>query len=427
MGERVRVMTSDDEFRLSITPGPGDLVLDALADNVRRIAELQAEQVRLLAEFAKLRPGRGKRRFSEFAADEVAITLQLTHHAAHVRLDRAVTMTAQVPQVLDALENGVIDQWRADVIVDGVQRLPDAAAQQVADRVLDRAGELNVSEVRRIMRRAVVRYDTAGAQRRERDARAGRRVEFTPCDDGMAALWAYLPANEATTIHRRLDAFARDKAPGDGRTHDQRRADAFVDLTLNPALGPIVTTVHLTMPADGMSTATIEPAVLDGYGPITAARGRDLALGYATTGGDGTDEYARKLVADPKWRQLITDPASGAPVELSAKGYRPTAALAEFVRARDQYCAFPGCLYPARACDIDHRVPYPDGPTAAGNLNCLCRHHHRLKQEDGWRLLKRGRSYVWINPAGITYIRTPEATTEPQPTAIPPPADDPPF
>jgi hypothetical protein len=48
----------------------------------------------------------------------------------------------------------------------------------------------------------------------------------------------------------------------------------------------------------------------------------------------------------------------------------------------------------------------------------LCRHHHRLKHEDGWRLLKRGRSYIWINPGGIVYIKTPPPTAEPTPPPV---------
>jgi hypothetical protein len=115
---------------------------------------------------------------------------------------------------------------------------------------------------------------------------------------------------------------------------------------------------------------------------------------------------------------MLTDALTGDALDLGTSSYRPSAALAEFVRARDQYCVFPGCLHPARSCDIDHRIPFPQGPTDADNLNCLCRHHHRLKHEDGWRLLKRGRSYIWINPGGIIYIKTPPPTAEPTPPPV---------
>ncbi len=57
--------------------------------------------------------------------------------------------------------------------------------------------------------------------------------------------------------------------------------------------------------------------------------------------------------------------------------YRPSRALAAFVRCRDGTCRFPGCSRPV--ADIDHTVPYPYGPTAASNLICLCREHHLCK------------------------------------------------
>ena len=44
-------------------------------------------------------------------------------------------------------------------------------------------------------------------------------------------------------------------------------------------------------------------------------------------------------------------------------GYRPSATLAQFVRFRDLTCRFPGCDAPAQVCDVDHTIPYPDGPT----------------------------------------------------------------
>ncbi len=60
-------------------------------------------------------------------------------------------------------------------------------------------------------------------------------------------------------------------------------------------------------------------------------------------------------------------------------GYRPSAKLARFVRARDLTCRFPGCTAPAEFCDIDHVIPYPLGATHPSNLACLCRKHHHLK------------------------------------------------
>jgi hypothetical protein len=59
------------------------------------------------------------------------------------------------------------------------------------------------------------------------------------------------------------------------------------------------------------------------------------------------------------------------PSTRSERGYRPSTALAEFVRCRDLTCRFPGCHQPAEVCDLDHTVPFPLGLTHASNLKLL--------------------------------------------------------
>jgi len=49
------------------------------------------------------------------------------------------------------------------------------------------------------------------------------------------------------------------------------------------------------------------------------------------------------------------------------------------VIARDPVCIGLGCRLPANRCDLDHRVPHPRGPTAAGNLEPWCRSGHEIK------------------------------------------------
>jgi len=92
-------------------------------------------------------------------------------------------------------------------------------------------------------------------------------------------------------------------------------------------------------------------------------------------------------------------------------GYRPSTALDRFLRARDRRCRFPGCRRPVAKGELDHRIRYPDGPTAATNLAGFCVAHHRGKhQAPGWEhhLAPDGTLTV-TTPTGLT------ATTEPPP------------
>ena len=64
------------------------------------------------------------------------------------------------------------------------------------------------------------------------------------------------------------------------------------------------------------------------------------------------------------------------------------------------------------ACDIDHTIPYPLGPTHPSNLKLLCRFHHLLKtfytSLGGWadRQLPDG-TVIWTAPSGQVYTTKP--------------------
>lgn len=105
--------------------------------------------------------------------------------------------------------------------------------------------------------------------------------------------------------------------------------------------------------------------------------------------------------ATARW---VCDPDTGALLDadnrLASEGYRPGRALRRLVRSRDRRCRFPGCVVPARQCDLDHVVPWPTGPTAASNLMCLCRRHHRIKQRSRWRVRLYPDGVVeWVDPS----------------------------
>jgi hypothetical protein len=135
------------------------------------------------------------------------------------------------------------------------------------------------------------------------------------------------------------------------------------------------------------------PGELAGYGPIPA-------------------DQARELAAQGTWRRLLTDPVTGALLDYGTSRYTPPAHLAAHVVARDQTCVFPGCRVRADRCDLDHRVPFDaDGGTGATsdvNLSALCRPHHRLKQQPGWRLAGYADgTLAWRTPTGHRYLRRP--------------------
>jgi hypothetical protein len=160
--------------------------------------------------------------------------------------------------------------------------------------------------------------------------------------------------------------------------------------------GARVGTVNLTIPLTTYLGLTQNPAEIPGYGPLLAEVARILA---DSATGPGT-----------AWCITVLDD-QGRPIQHGETRYRPGPALRRKIEARNPVCVFPQCRRPARACDLDHTVPYghDQGVTCGCNIAPLCRRHHRLKQSEGWRLdqFEPGH-YLWTTPSGKRHHVGPE-------------------
>jgi hypothetical protein len=275
--------------------------------------------------------------------------------------------------------------------------------------------------------RVLASVDPALLRERARRAVGDRQVRVTGEADGMASLCGLLPAVQARTLDARLDGMAGQPCAHDPRTVAQRRADALaalsvgvqrlvcecgrddcagtvrvLDVSATPKL-----VVHVVVAAETLAGAADLPGALRRLGVVDP-------------------DTVRRLAQDATWAQLLT--LDGTPVHLgrarssgvvpelctpdpdrdpSLLRYTPTGRVAELVRDRDGRCRFPGCATPADACDLDHVVPFDhDDPTRggwthAGNLACLCRHHHRAKTAGAWSVtMTPDGVQTWHGPAG---------------------------
>jgi Domain of unknown function (DUF222) len=149
--------------------------------------------------------------------------------------------------------------------------------------------------------------------------------------------------------------------------------------------------VQLVMPLSTLTGADDSPVELSGYGPIPPV-------------------LAREIAADAVWKRLVTDPLSGALLDYGRTTYRPPAALADFLRARDQYCRVPICRRRALDAQMDHTVAYhaAGGATEERNLYHACLCHHRMKDAPGWSVTQhRDGRLTWVTPTGHRYCSTP--------------------
>ena len=373
-----------------------------------------------------------------WCVEEVAAAMRLSGQRARNELHIAQRLCTSLPGTLAALSAGQIDIRQATVITERSTDLPDEVLGRYEARVLKVAPRQSIDGTRRTAKQAALSLDPAGAKERAARQVADRHVTVRAGDDDdMAWLQAYLPAADAQAMFDALTAVAKTASAEDVRTRDQRRADVLVDLVLNGA-GEELPTSHGRRPNVDVviSLATLigqddEPGWLDGYGPITA-------------------DYARQIAHDPTgtWRRLITDPVDGRLLDYGTTVYEPPAHLAAHVIARDGTCTFPFCDARARHCDLDHIVPFPEGPTSADNLDPKHRRHHNAKTHHRWRTRRDpvtgdthwrsplGRHYItsppqrWTLPPAATPITEPEELDTPsdaaQNTTAPPPEPDPP-
>jgi hypothetical protein len=132
------------------------------------------------------------------------------------------------------------------------------------------------------------------------------------------------------------------------------------------------------------------PGFIPGWGPVIAEITRQVAF---------------DLTTNPLWKFSMTDP-TGLLLDHGHIKRRPIATEEAFIKARDKTCRAPDCCrHPATTCDTDHRQPWAEhGPSHRGNLEAICRHHHRLRHEHGYTIthLPDG-TFLWQAPNGRTY------------------------
>src|SRR3954449_9434461 len=352
---------------------------DALLECQRDINSLHARQLRMMVEIAATHGGR-------YRSEQVALLLKWSSSRAADQVALAEGVVGRLPGSLAALERGEIDLYKVCTVHELTMNLAPEVAREVEERVVEKAAGQTGAQMRQRARRIVLRVDPAGARDRAAGAKAARCAGLQSEEDGMAKVYAVVPAEKAVAIALRVDKIARQtKTPDDPRTMDQRRADVVCDLLLGKPSN-VQVQLQVTVPVSTVMGVDDQPGELAGYGPIDA-----------TT--------ARVLAGDATWRRLLTD-ERGTLVEVGRRTYRPPAALRDFVQARDKTCVFPGCAVPAHRADLDHTTAFPAGPTEAANLGVMCRAHHRLKQDPRWTVTQpTPGTFVWTSPSTRTYTR----------------------
>ena len=113
---------------------------------------------------------------STFAPDEVGVALHLSRGTATARIGMAQRLLRYCPTPTPLWESGQIDLLKARAIDDATVLLSDEKAGKVEARVLPKAPEQTLAQLKAALARAVIAVDPDGAAERHRAARRDRRV-----------------------------------------------------------------------------------------------------------------------------------------------------------------------------------------------------------------------------------------------------------
>jgi hypothetical protein len=418
--------------------------VDYLAALERQTSWLQAAMQRAIVAVAGIEATIADGPFGgvdESEREDVSSALRLSAGTAQMRIDVARTLVNHLPQTCSALATGEISPAHATVIAketasairDG---LSEFAVFSIEERAISYAEFHTPSQVAQQVRTAIAKFAPETFEEVVERARDSRRVSCYNDIDGMSTVVAILPAEDAQTVMKAIEAFivrsdrmdsasagantatkdsrsanaggegatAKDSrsanATGEGvtvkdsRSADMKRADALTTIAgfalasklEDVALHRRPITINVTIDLPTLLGLSENPGQLAGYGAIPAS-------------------VARALASDGKWRRFITDPQTGVLLDYGRQTYEPPQGLIDFLIARDRTCRFPGCRRSAALSDLDHAQSWEDGGTTSlDNLGALCRRHHQLKTHGGWKIESRADgSCTWTSPLGKIY------------------------
>lgn len=337
--------------------------------------------------------------------EDVATALRLSPTSAQSRIDVARVLVGHLPNTISALSTGEISVAHATVIARETATairngLSEESIFRVEQTALAHAEFHTPGQVASKVKTTIAKLSPEEFEEVADRARDARRVSCYPEADGMATVIAILPAEDAQTVMKSIEAFILKRNSEDAPewsilSADMKRADALTYIAsqalssladeVQPHRRPITISVAIDL-ATLMGLAE-NPGQLAGYGAIPAS-------------------IARRLAADGNWQRFVSDPTTGNLLDFGREKYTPPQELIDYLLARDRVCRFPGCRRTGQSSDIDHAQSWETGgETNPANLGLLCRRHHRMKTHGGWSLESNpDGSCLWKSPQGKTFF-----------------------
>ncbi|MBA4247007.1 MAG: hypothetical protein C0444_01750 [Microbacterium sp.] len=298
-------------------------------------------------------------------------------------------------------------------------QLGAAATQLVAESVLLTLEQLTVRS-----RQARALFDLEGqpekVAEREQALRDRRYLYLTRQADGMTRLSGLLDPESAALVRDAVDdatsprrggprfvsAGERERAERitrDTRTTEQLALDALIELVRIG--GDVAPTEVIGTRSPAVQVIVAERDLRAGHG-LARIEGQTEPVSIHTAHRHGCSTGVIPVVIDPR----------GDVVELGREARLFTRRQRIALAARDGGCRFPGCERPPSWTEAHHIVPWSEGgATDLAHGVLLCRHHHLLLHNNGWRFEREHGELVLIPPPSIDPEQRPIAAPSKSP------------
>jgi len=381
--------------------------IEALGDEIARLAaQIHAATYRLLVLIGEFDACEGWGNGFRSCADWLSWRTGIAPGAARERV-RVARALADLPLVSAEMQSGAMSFSKARAIT-------RVATPENEAELVELSRHATAAHLERIVRawRRVDRLEEAEAEV-EAERHLARELTLHRDADGSFVLRARLDPEVGAVLEKALEwaegqLFRRGRAEEDSSanppTAGQRRADAL-GLLAELALGS----------EDGARRADRYQVVLH-VGPSGAAGtdatgrvgGAPLPSGAGAPDGlfDVSAETSRRLACDAGIVVMSHD-SGGRALDVGRRSRTVPPALRRALEARGRHCRFPGCR--VRHTDAHHIRHWAEGgQTRLDNLVLLCRRHHRLVHEEGWRVrLDETGAALFTRPDGTPLPRVP--------------------
>ncbi len=322
---------------------------------------------------------------------------------------------AWVRAVRDAVRAGMLSAPAAEVVrrALGGLVLPEGALLSASEELIAAAASMDVDRLAAHARHVRDRLDAEGVSAREEQLREQRFIRFTPQPNGMTRVFGMLDPESAAEVRAVYDAATSPRRGGprftDSTSRQRERRLRDDPRTIDQiGLDAIVECIKL-------GVETVAPEMVGARRPairihVTA---HDLARGAGAARIEGQD--AAVSIATAK-RHACT--VGGIPIEFDTDGQVVNVGRAQRLfttrqriglAARDGGCRFPDCDRPPSWCEAHHIDEWlrDRGSTDIADGVLLCRHHHLLVHNNGWKVHRDGADYYVTPPPSIDRDRRP--------------------